>query len=179
MIEGLGWLNPSPVETSHGFIESRSTFVGRLFCLEGDALGIGWRIEHRGYSGQAYWMTRLRKGPFERDIVGSRASRRGLLGWMLLNASRARFLFKKGLECGIFGSFLAPCRRTSGYVCADGPLTWGNRRCQLRRGLGLRNYATFEAAFEHAHVRRGKIQGLLAKMVAPGTARAWAKGAHA
>ena len=98
---------------------------------------------------------------------------------MLLNASRVRFLFKKGLECGIFGSFLALCRRTCGYVCADGSLTWGNRRCQLRRGLGLRNYATFEAAFEHAHVRRGKIQGLLAKMVALGTARAWAKGAHA
>lgn len=179
MIEGLGWLNPSPVETSHGFIESRSTFVGRLFCLEGDTLGIGWRVEHRGYSGQAYWMARIRKGSFVRRIIGRSASRRGLLGWMLLNASRARFLFKKGLECGIFGSFLALCRRTCGYVCADGSLTWGNRRCQLRRGLGLRNYATFEGAFAHAYTSHGRIQGLLAKMVASGTMRAWAKSVHA
>ena len=98
---------------------------------------------------------------------------------MLLNASRARFLFKKGLECGIFGSFLALCRRTCGYVCADGSLTWGNRRCQLRHGLGLRNYATFEGAFAHAYTSHGRIQGLLAKMVASGTMRAWAKSVHA
>ena len=113
--------------------------------------------------GQAYWIARIRKGSFVRRIIGRSASRRGLLGWMLLNASRARFLFKKGLECGIFGSFLALCRRTCGYVCADGSLTWGNRRCQLRRRLGLRNYATFEGAFEHAHASHGKIQWLLAR----------------
>ena len=44
---------------------------------------------------------------------------------------------------------------------------------------GLRNYATFEAAFAHAYMSHGRIQGLLAKMVASGTTRAWAKSAHA
>lgn len=98
---------------------------------------------------------------------------------MLLNASRARFLFKKGLECGIFGSFLALCRRTCGYGRATGFLTWENKRRERKCDLMLRNYATFEGAFAHAYTSHGRIQRLLAKMVAPGTARAWAKGAHA
>ena len=78
----------------------------------------------------------------------------------------------------MFGSFLALCRSGLGCGRAAGFLTWQNRRRERKCDLMLRNYATFEAAFEHAHVRRGKIQGLLAKMVAPGAARAWAKGAH-
>ena len=79
----------------------------------------------------------------------------------------------------MFGSFLALCRSGLGCGRATGSLTWENKRRERKYDLMLRNYATFEAAFEHAHVGRGKIQGLLAKMVAPGTARAWAKGAHA
>ena len=79
----------------------------------------------------------------------------------------------------MFGSFLALCRRTCGHVCADGSLTWENRSSERKCDLMLRNYATFEGAFAHAYTSHGKIQGLLAKMVAPGTARAWAKGAHA
>ena len=98
---------------------------------------------------------------------------------MLLNASRARFLFKKGLECGIFGSFLALCRSGLGCGRAIGSLAWENRRRERKCELMLLNYATFEGAFAHAYTSHGRIQGLLAKMVAPGTARAWAKGAHA
>ena len=43
----------------------------------------------------------------------------------------------------------------------------------------LRSYATFEGAFVRAYTSHGKIQGLLAKMVASGTMRAWAKSVHA
>ena len=91
---------------------------------------------------------------------------------MLLNASRARFLFKKGYECGMFGSFLALCR--SGLECgrATGSLAWENRRRERKCDLMLRNYATFEGAFAHAYTSHGRIQGLLAKMVASGTMRA-------
>lgn len=58
-------------------------------------------------------------------------------------------------------------------------LTWENKRRERKCDLMLRNYATFEGAFAHAYTSHGRIQRLLAKMVAPGTARAWAKGAHA
>lgn len=98
---------------------------------------------------------------------------------MLLSASRARFLFKKGLECGMFGSFLALCRSGLGCGRAIGTLTWENRRRERKCDLMLRNYATFEDAFAHAYTSHGRIQELLAKMVASGTMRAWAKGAHA
>ena len=83
------------------------------------------------------------------------------------------------IKCGMFGSFLALCRSGLGYGRATGFLTWENKRRERKCDLMLRNYATFEGAFAHAYTSHGRIQGLLAKMVAPGTARAWAKGAHA
>lgn len=79
----------------------------------------------------------------------------------------------------MFGSFLALCRSGLGCGHATGFLTWENRRRERKYDLMLRNYATFEGAFAHAYTSHGRIQWLLAKMVAPGTARAWAKGAHA
>lgn len=95
------------------------------------------------------------------------------------DADRSRFLYKKGYECGMFGSFLALCRSGLGCGRATGSLTWENKRCERKCDLMLRNYATFEGAFAHAYTSHGRIQGLLAKMVASGTMRAWAKSAHA
>lgn len=95
------------------------------------------------------------------------------------DVDRSRFLYKKGLECGMFGSFLALCRSGLGCGRATGFLTWENRRSERKCDLMLRNYATFEGAFAHAYTSHGRIQGLLAKMVASGTMRAWAKSVHA
>lgn len=95
------------------------------------------------------------------------------------DADRSRFLYKKGYECGMFGSFLALCRSGLGCGRATGSLTWENKRRERKCDLMLRNYATFEGAFAHAYASHGRIQGLLAKMVASGTMRAWAKSVHA
>lgn len=95
------------------------------------------------------------------------------------DADRSRFLYKKGYECGMFGSFLALCRSGLGCGRATGSLTWENKRRERKCDLMLRNYATFEGAFAHAYTSHGRIQGLLAKMVASGTMRAWAKSVHA
>lgn len=88
------------------------------------------------------------------------------------DADRSRFLYKKRLECGMFRSFLALCRSWFGCGRATGSLTWENRRSERKCDLMLRNYATFEGAFVHAYTSHGRIQGLLAKMVASGTMRA-------
>lgn len=89
-----------------------------------------------------------------------------------LNIDRSRFLYKKRLECGMFGSFLALCRSGLGCDRATGSLTWENRRRERKCDLMLRNYATFEGAFVRAYTSHGRIQRLLAKMVASGTMRA-------
>ncbi len=88
------------------------------------------------------------------------------------DADRSRVLHKKGYECGMLGSFLALCRSGLGCGRATGSLTWENRRRERKCDLMLRNYATFEGAFAHAYTSHGRIQGLLAKMVASGTMRA-------
>ena len=81
-------------------------------------------------------------------------------------------MIKKVLECGMSGSFLALCRSRVGFGRATGFLNWENRRRERKCDLMLRNYATFEGAFAHAYTSHGRIQGLLAKMVASGTMRA-------
>ena len=111
-----------------------------------------------------YWTQRITKGVAWVDVVERQPS---------------KILFKKGLECGMFGSFLALCRSGLGCGRATGSLTWENKRRERKCDLMLRNYATFEGAFAHAYTSHGRIQGLLAKMVASGTMRAWAKSVHA
>ena len=88
------------------------------------------------------------------------------------DADWSGFLYKKGYECGMFGSFLALCRSGVGCGRATGSLNWENKSRERKCDLMLRNYATFEGAFVHAYMTHGRIQGLLAKMVASGTMQA-------
>ena len=73
-----------------------------------------------------------------------------------------------------------PARREKGSQTQRDMSGWvrerkGSVRMRLQINqcdLMLRNYATFEGAFAHAYTSHGRIQGLLAKMVASGTMRA-------
>lgn len=119
--------------------------------------------EHRGCSWVGHIGCRALKGSLGRNIVGSGALRRGFLGGCCWTPADQDFCIKRGSNVACSALFWRCVAELAKNVCTDGSLTWGNERCQLRRRLGLRSYATFEGAFEHAHASHGKIQRLLAR----------------